>query len=231
MAGVARLQRSGVGRRTLAVRDNASAAASFGVSPKVAKLTAFAFAGALAGLAGALLAGLQVSTTVVPVSGAGGFDAELSLQVVAMVVIGGLGSVPGAVLGAIYVVGLPDLFPGNNTVALLSSGIGLLVLLLYFPGGLVQLTDPLRHALVRVASRRVPLVQGNSAGAVIAPPPRPTRPDARPGAERPAPVAALSVELVSVHFGGRTALDEVGIEVGQGEIVGLIGANGRASRR
>jgi ABC-type branched-subunit amino acid transport system permease subunit len=105
---ISRLRRTGVGRRIVAVRDNETAAAAFTVSPTVAKLTAFAVSGALAALAGALLAGLRVQF------GADTFDPSVSLQVVAMVVIGGLGSVTGAVLGAIYVAGLPALFTNST---------------------------------------------------------------------------------------------------------------------
>ncbi len=59
-----------------------------------------------------------------------------SLLLVSIVVIGGLGSVVGPIIGAMWVIGLPAFFPGNDLVPLLSSSIGLLVLLLYFPGGL-----------------------------------------------------------------------------------------------
>ena len=81
----------------------------------------------------ALLAGLRVSF------GASAFGPQLSLQMVALVIIGGLGSVSGAVIGAVYVVGLPALFGDSAEVALMTSGVGLLLLLLYLPGGLVSL--------------------------------------------------------------------------------------------
>ena len=71
-----------------------------------------------------------------------------SLDLVAMVVIGGIGSTFGAVLGALWVVGLPALFPDNNLVPLFTSSLGLLVLLLYFPGGFVQIAYAARDALL-----------------------------------------------------------------------------------
>jgi ABC-type branched-subunit amino acid transport system permease subunit len=74
---------------------------------------------------------------------------------VSIVVIGGLGSVAGPILGAMWVIGLPAFFPGNELVPLLTSSIGLLVLLLYFPGGLVQIGYSIRDVLLRVAERRM----------------------------------------------------------------------------
>jgi hypothetical protein len=56
-----------------------------------------------------------------------------------MVVIGGLGSIDGAVLGAIYLVGLPALFGTTPTIQFLTSGLGLLAFILYLPGGLSEL--------------------------------------------------------------------------------------------
>ena len=76
-------------------------------------------------------------------------------MLVSIVVIGGLGSVAGPILGAMWVIGLPAFFPGNELVPLLTSSIGLLVLLLYFPGGLVQIGYSIRDVLLRVAERRM----------------------------------------------------------------------------
>jgi ABC-type branched-subunit amino acid transport system ATPase component/ABC-type branched-subunit amino acid transport system permease subunit len=221
LLAVGRLRSSGIGRAMIGVRDNEAAAASFGISPTLAKLTAFGLAGGLAGLAGALLAGLQVSTAVFPHAGAGGFGAEQSLQIVAMTVIGGLGTLSGAVLGAVYVVGLPAFFSGNATIGLLSSGIGLLVLLLYFPGGLAQLVFRVRDQLVRAAERRV----GAPSTARIAPAARALAARAPDVALDPE-VDVLSVADIRVKFGGRAALDGISLNAGAGEIVGLIGSNG-----
>ena len=76
----------------------------------------------------------------------GDFPATESLRVISIVVVGGLSSVGGAVLGAFFVIGLPELFNNSVQVGLLTSGAGMLVLLLYFPGGLVQVLYNLRDA-------------------------------------------------------------------------------------
>ena len=86
--------------------------------------------GAICGLAGGLFAGLFVQFGVTS------FPVETSISVVTIAVIGGVGSVIGPVLGALWVIGLPAVFGDDPNIALLTSGIGLLVLLMYFPGGL-----------------------------------------------------------------------------------------------
>ena len=85
----------------IAVRDNERGAAVFGVCPAAAKLGAFAIAGGVAGLAGACSGACWSS------SAPSAFGPEESLQIVAITIIGGLGSVAGPILGAVYVVGLP----------------------------------------------------------------------------------------------------------------------------
>lgn len=212
---VSRLRASGIGRSIIAVRDNEASAASFAVPPAVAKLTAFAVAGGLAALAGALLGGLRVQF------GPDAFAPEESLRVVAMTVIGGLGSVGGAVLGAVYVIGLPALFDNNPTVGLLTSGIGLLVLLLYLPGGLIQVVFRARDSLLTMLERRLPPVEPAKRGGVASRPlPTPER------AARAADVPALAARGITVAFGGRLALEDVTVEAHAGEVVGLIGSNG-----
>jgi ABC-type branched-subunit amino acid transport system permease subunit/ABC-type branched-subunit amino acid transport system ATPase component len=217
LVAVNRLRNSGFGRSLIAVRDNEQAAASMGVSPTRTKLTAFAIGGAIAGFAGGLMAGLLV--TFEPAR----FAAGESLQVVAIAVIGGLGSIAGAVLGTLWVVGLPALFADSTPVTLLTSGAGLLVLLLYFPRGLIQVPYRARDALVA----RLDAAVGSL----------PRQPDA-PGATRTATVArpvastvddaghSLGVRGLTVRYGPRVVVDDVDLVVGPGEVVGLIGANG-----
>ncbi len=138
---VARLRRRGIGRRMIAVRENERAAAAFTVSPIRAKLTAFAISGAMCGLAGGLLAGLFVQFD------SNSFPVDASIQVVSIAVIGGLGSVAGPLLGALYVIGVPAIFGSDPNVGLATSGIGLLVLLMYFPGGFVGIAYRVRDTV------------------------------------------------------------------------------------
>jgi ABC-type branched-subunit amino acid transport system ATPase component/ABC-type branched-subunit amino acid transport system permease subunit len=227
-AGVSRLRRSGVGRSIVAMRDNESSAASFGLSPAVSKLTAFAFAGGLAALAGALMAGLQVFYSIDSTSGVTLFGPEQSLQVVAMAVIGGLGSVSGTLLGALYVVGLPALFDDSQTITFATSGIGLLALLLYLPGGLAGVVYRIRGALFTIAERRLPPEPARPPMAAVAKvlPQRAAHEAPESGSERPDPTYAIEATNVNVRFGGLKALDGVSINCRPGEMVGLIGSNG-----
>jgi ABC-type branched-subunit amino acid transport system ATPase component/ABC-type branched-subunit amino acid transport system permease subunit len=214
LAVMARLRATGVGRSTIAVRDNPTGAAAFTVSPFRSKVVAFALSGGLAGLGGALLAGAVASVPLTERF----FQVEDSLALVAIVVIGGLGSTSGPVLGAVWVVGLPALFPDNELVPLFASSLGLLVLLLYLPGGLVDIPHRLRAWLFALAEARIP---------VASEPPRRVSPPAAPKAETVgSDRTALAARDVLVRFGGNVAVDGASIELRQGEVVGLIGANG-----
>jgi ABC-type branched-subunit amino acid transport system ATPase component/ABC-type branched-subunit amino acid transport system permease subunit len=225
-AATSRLRSSGIGRSIVAMRDNEPCASSFGLSPTVAKLSAFAFAGTLAALAGALYAGLNVYFGQGAIGGTSPFGPEQSLQIVAMAVIGGLGSVGGTLVGALYVVGLPALFDNDPVVTFATSSIGLLVLLLYVPGGLASLAYRARDAAFAIAVRRLP------AEAVPVRPPSakvlPRRAEDKGGAGGEAARSGLAVEArgVSVLFGGLAALSEVSVRAELGEVVGLIGSNG-----
>ncbi|MGP0031626.1 MAG: ABC transporter permease subunit [Acidimicrobiales bacterium] len=211
-----RFRDSGVGRSIMAVRDNENAAAAYTVRPAWEKIRAFALAGALAGLGGALLSGAFAN---VAFSGPGSpFLVDGSLALVAMVVIGGMGSVTAAVIGAVWVIGIPALAPNNQVLALLSSSLGLLIVLLYFPRGLNQISYDVRDAVLAWADRRF--------GKEVGPEPAP-RPAAVPVLEhREEVMPTLSVSDLRVAFGGIVAVDEVTLSVGAGEIVGLIGNNG-----
>jgi ABC-type branched-subunit amino acid transport system ATPase component/ABC-type branched-subunit amino acid transport system permease subunit len=214
LALVARLRRSGVGRTMIAVRDNPDSAAAYTVSPTRAKMQAFALAGALAGLGGALFAG-----ALQQVDYAEKFQVTDSLALVSLVVIGGLGATTGPVLGALWIVGLPEFDPGNALVGLLTSSLGLLILLLYFPTGLVGVGYRLREAVVDWAGRRMPAAPTTKPPAVAAALTR-----SRPVTESDGDV--LTTRDIHVRFGGLTAVDRVSIRVAAHEIVGLIGANG-----
>ena len=122
----------GVARRLVAVRDNEVAAGAMGIPIIRTKLLAFALSGFMAGYAGVCFAFASERFS------ASTFDPSVSILVISMVVIGGLGSIPGAVLGALYLVGLPAIFGTTSTIQFLTSGFGLLAFILYLPGGLAE---------------------------------------------------------------------------------------------
>ena len=138
------LRASRVGRVLIAVRDNEKAAQSYGISQAKAKLMTFAISGMIAGLAGALY---TIQQQVDPGSSANAYAPAASLQVFSMVVIGGLGSIPGALLGAVYV--RWAILNLSAQIALLATGAGLLFMLLIIPGGLGRVLYSIRDAALR----------------------------------------------------------------------------------
>ena len=228
-AVVARLRRTGIGRSWIAVRDNEEMAAASTVSPTRMKLAAFGVAGGIAAYAGGLLVTLVPSLQPYVL-----FRASESIVVVATAIIGGLGSVAGPILGALWVRGIPQATPDklDDLVRLLTSNIGLLVLLMYFPGGLMQIVYTVRDRLLDRADRRLAARAAEASGRSGAPAEARAQAALRRPAFQPAAAAAVSdgaalrTEGVSVRFGGNLAVDDVSVHVGHGELVGLIGTNG-----
>jgi branched-chain amino acid transport system permease protein len=141
------LRRSRTGRVLIAIRENERAAQSYGVNAIRTTMAAFALSGFLAAVAGSLYVHQQTGLSADP------YLPQRSLEVFSMVVIGGLGSLPGALLGAVYVQGGHFFLPLEWQF--LASGAGLLLILLVFPAGLGAVLAELRDmALRRVALRR-----------------------------------------------------------------------------
>jgi branched-chain amino acid transport system permease protein len=155
------LRRTRPGRVMIATRDNERGAAALSVPTTRVKLQTFVFSGALAGLAGALYV-----VVLTPVgAGQGTFPPASSIEVFSYAVIGGLGSVAGAMSGVFffrildYV--LAQEFSGQVVTILryTLSGAGLLFVLYFLPGGLWQFVQRIRDVyLRRVAHRRGLLV-------------------------------------------------------------------------
>ena len=215
VAVLAQLRRTGIGRSVIAARDNPASAAGMTISTTRMKLLAFAVSGGMAALAGCLLVTLLPSNTPAIT-----FAPEESVRVVAIVVIGGLAALVGPVLGALWVVGVPALWPNEPIVPFLVSGIGILVILLFAPGGLAGILRTLEDRLVfRILSPTGVEVARLSAhfdaGSVV------DVPDTVD-----VPGDWLVATGITVSFGGRVAVDRVDVRVGAHELVGLIGTNG-----
>jgi branched-chain amino acid transport system permease protein len=142
------VRRSRAGRVMVAARDNSRGAQSYGVSVSRARIAAFAISGFWAAVAGGLFA---YSQGVVETQA---FDPSLSLLILVIVVIGGVTSLPGAILGALWF-GVLKYGPWSAQVQQLASGVGVLVLLWVLPGGLAQVFYGVRDSGLRwVAQRR-----------------------------------------------------------------------------
>jgi branched-chain amino acid transport system permease protein len=125
------LSRSRLGLRWRSVRDDELAASTMGMSVGRLKLSAFVIGAALTGLAGSLFA---YSLGFV---GADSFNLDFSIMILSMVVIGGLGSLPGAVIGAVVLALLPEILRSLADYRLTIFGLILVVVLIVLPGGLV----------------------------------------------------------------------------------------------
>lgn len=140
---------SQLGRTIRAVRENPVQASSMGISVVRTKLTVFAISGAMASGAGFLY---------VDALGSGdpaNFPTSNSLALLAAAVIGGLGSLSGALVGGVYIFAVQyfaaQWFPEHAAViSLLSTGVGLLALVLYMPGGLIRPIVAGRDQLARL---------------------------------------------------------------------------------
>lgn len=144
------IRRSRAGRAIVAMRDNERAAQGFAVAAVRVKLTAFAISGAVAGIAGGLYAHLLRSFDLAS------YGVGKSLDVFTASVVGGLGSLSGAVLGAAYLRGT-EWFVTAEEWRFLSSAVGVLFVLLVVPGGLGALVMRIRDELIRrIVARRGP---------------------------------------------------------------------------
>jgi branched-chain amino acid transport system permease protein len=141
-----RLQDSRIGRAWMAIREDETAAKAMGIHTRNIKLLAFAMGASFGGVAGAMFAAFQ--GFVSPES----FTLMESIVIVAMVVLGGMGHVPGVILGAVILYAIPEVLRyvakplqesifGHEIVApealrMLLFGLAMVVIMLYRPSGL-----------------------------------------------------------------------------------------------
>jgi len=144
------LRRSRTGRALLALRENERGAQAYGINITRTKLLAFALSGFLAAVAGCLF--VHVTSQFSPTE----FGAGPSFAVFTSTVVGGLGSITGGILGALFSRGGTWFLKDNWQM--LPSAIGVLLVLLIFPGGLSGLVYKLRDLWLRSVARRFGIV-------------------------------------------------------------------------
>jgi branched-chain amino acid transport system permease protein len=135
MVGLALLQSrllgSHLGRTLRAMRDDDVAARASGIALGRTKAIAFLFAGFVAGIAGAVTAHLYSYINFET------FTSQISILALTMVILGGMGNVVGAIVGAVILVGLPELFRATAEYRVLIYGVVLLLLIHFRPQGLL----------------------------------------------------------------------------------------------
>jgi ABC-type branched-subunit amino acid transport system ATPase component len=156
------------------------------------------------------------------------FPTQASLDVAAMSVLGGLGILLGPLLGALYIIGVPAFLP-LDAAGLAGTAFGWLVLILYVPGGIAQVVEPLRIKIVELLARRSgldakALMHGEEAETGIGEVEewRPDRVLPAGDADRP----VVEVRDVTKSFGRVIAVAGVSLDVRPGETLGIIGPNG-----
>jgi branched-chain amino acid transport system permease protein len=125
-----RLENSRLGRAWMALRDDEDVAQALGINLVRSKLLAYGLGAAFAGLAGSIFA--TMLSSVYPSS----FQLLISINVLALIIVGGMGSLPGVVLGSIALIGLPELLREFGEYRYLFYGAALIVMTHWRPEGL-----------------------------------------------------------------------------------------------
>jgi branched-chain amino acid transport system permease protein len=156
-----RLRDSRLGRAWMAIREDEDVAEALGVNLVQTKLLAYMMGAAFAGLGGAIFAGLIGSIF------ASSMQLYVSINVASLIIVGGMGSVPGVAAGAIFLIGLPEAFREFAAYRYLFYGMALIAMMLFRPEGLIPSRVTRRELHIGAAS--------------------PTDPEAVPVGETPAP--------------------------------------------
>ncbi len=126
-----RVKDSRLGRAWMALREDEDVAEAMGIDLVRTKLMAFASGAAFAGLAGAIFA--SKLTSIYPHS----MQLLISINVLCVVIVGGIGSIPGVVVGALFLIGLPEILREFAEYRLLMYGAALVIMMLTRPEGLL----------------------------------------------------------------------------------------------
>lgn len=131
-----RMRRLPVGRAWEALREDETACQALGINPTNTKLTAFAIGAMFAGFAGSFFAAKQ--RFISPES----FVFIESAIILAIVVLGGMGSQIGVVLAAVLLIGLPEWFRDLGNYRMLAFGLAMVLIMVFRPRGLISHRDP-----------------------------------------------------------------------------------------
>ncbi|WP_405813554.1 ATP-binding cassette domain-containing protein [Streptomyces sp. NBC_01390] len=202
---------SGLRMRLVAAKSHPLAARTIGIAPEAQSALSFAVSGACTSFAGVLLGLLTGFVSPDP------FSLTFGISLIAACVLGGVGTVVGAVAGGIYLTWNPSLSSAVGLPQPVVQGAVLIAVLLFLPGGVVPfLARPARGLLRRVPWR--PAVRNPSV-----PEPQADLVPVRPTADG---TVLLRLEHLSVAYGGLKALEDASLSLRQDEILAVIGPNG-----
>lgn len=199
------------GRAIISIREDEIAAEASGIPTTFYKVFAFALAAFMAGMGGGLLA--SYNRVLVPSS----FDFMKSIEIVVMVVLGGMGSITGSVIAATVLTVLPEALRAVADYRMVVYSLILIMMMIFRPEGLLGRKEfSLTRLIDWVIVQWRKLIR-----------PRPVKesdvPDRSPDLDtRP----LLVIDDLGIDFGGLRALSDVSFTVHTNEIVGLIGPNG-----
>ncbi len=217
--GTYRLKNSRYGRGWEALREDELAAEAIGVNTTKMKLMAFAIGAFVAGTAGVLFASLQNS--VFP----NNFDFPQLVIVYCMVILGGLGNIPGVIAGAILLSILPEFLREYGAYRMMSYGLILIILMALRPQGLLGEIGFLSKKKKRPDKDETGRLRASTElyyenGKVV-----PISRERKPVYAKTDKIA-LEVKGVTQDFGGVRALDNLSLVVHEREILSIIGPNG-----
>lgn len=128
---VNRLQNSRIGRAWIALREDEIACQAMGVDKQKTKLSAFAMGATWAGMAGVMFA--AKTTFINPAS----FTIWESVMILCIVVLGGMGSILGVILGALVLILLPEYLRAFSEFRMLVFGASMIIMMIFRPGGII----------------------------------------------------------------------------------------------
>jgi len=126
-----RLDSSRIGRAWIAIREDEDVARAMGIDTVKYKLMAFAIGASFAGIGGSFFASRQ--TAIFPAD----FTLMVSINVLCLIIIGGMGSIPGVIAGSVALIGLPELLREFSDYRLLIFGALLVIMMVFRPEGLI----------------------------------------------------------------------------------------------
>lgn len=145
IAVTSNLLHSKIGRAFIASRDSDAGAEAMGIPLARYRILAFVLSAVFAGIAGSLYA------HVVGFISPSDFNSWMSLVFLCMVFVGGVGSIPGAMLGAAFMTAVPQIFVGSKSLSGILFGGALLIIILFFPKGLAGISQAIGGLIARCA--------------------------------------------------------------------------------